>query len=359
MKLPTLHSYTIMVAIVLFNELFSIVAWSLTTTTTKIAFRPMAAPRFDTFAETLVGTAWISHDDNDNVNDITTTTTCVSVEEVMRSCGGAVQGFHEIIHHVLIQEEEEEDTTPTTTTTTTHYMNRANDEFLFLDNGSYTCRIDSKEQNSTTTTTLTNLPLPSTGKKRRRVLVKSTTTDDTQAWLLRLNGAASPPDETDALPSLIDFRATTSNKNHAPTTIHWTHHTRCRMPSASMPWMAQRLTWEQCYCNQQDEPTSSSDDPTTNNNEEPINEDESKPWSGEIRLSIGSMDDTMSILPESVFVQQSASSSHVSYVMIQCLTTQQVLCVAHQYDDHAEEHNKLCSVVWSEGKAVCVVDSAS
>ena len=102
MKLPTLHSYTIMVAIGLFNELFSIFAWSLTTTTTSIAFRPMAAPRFDTFAETLVGTEWITHDDNDNVNDISTTT-CVSVEEVMRSCGGAVQGFHEIIlHSVLI-----------------------------------------------------------------------------------------------------------------------------------------------------------------------------------------------------------------------------------------------------------------
>ena len=238
-------------------------------------------------------------------------------------------------------------------------MNRANDEFLFLDTGSHTCRIESKEEHdSTTTTTLTNVPLPSVAKKRRRVLVKSTTTDDAQAWLLRLNSATFAPDETDVLPSLIDLNGgATSNKTHAPTTIHWTRHTRCRMPSASMPWMAQRLTWEQ-YDYQQEEPTSSSDDPTTSNNEEPINEDESKPWSGEIALSIGSMDDTtMSILPENVFVQQSASSSHVSYVMIQCLTTQQVLCVARQYED--DHDNKLCSVVWSEGKAVCVVDNES
>ena len=51
------------------------------------------------------------------------------VEEVMRACGGAVQGIREMPLFHRQNEYKEEDRL---------YHNRADDGFIFMDNGSYT-----------------------------------------------------------------------------------------------------------------------------------------------------------------------------------------------------------------------------
>lgn len=71
-----------------------------------LCFSPAAPPRFDVFCEQIVG-SWQTDKAAQS-----------SVEEVMRSCGGAVQG---------IKECDDDD----------FYLNRADDGFVFFDCGSY------------------------------------------------------------------------------------------------------------------------------------------------------------------------------------------------------------------------------
>lgn len=77
------------------------------------SFTPCAAPRFDAFSEQLV-CSWIGPSGDDRV----------PVEEVMRSCGGAVQGIRE--QAVMDQEKKEG-----------LYLNRANDGFIFIRRGHF------------------------------------------------------------------------------------------------------------------------------------------------------------------------------------------------------------------------------
>ena len=99
-------------ASLLFTELF--IAFLLLTAN---AFVPCRPPRFDTFGDKIIG-KW----------DYLSPDAIVSsgvVEEVMRSCGGAVQGILEL---EAIGGGHGRDSL---------YLNRANDGFIFYDNGSY------------------------------------------------------------------------------------------------------------------------------------------------------------------------------------------------------------------------------
>jgi hypothetical protein len=92
-----------------------------------VAFSPCFSlclpPRFDVFGENLV-CSWTTPQGN----------TKLVVEEVMRSCGGAVQGIREV---PLLNMNMEMGQQPGGGGGV--YLNRANDGFLFLDNGTYTC----------------------------------------------------------------------------------------------------------------------------------------------------------------------------------------------------------------------------
>lgn len=76
-------------------------------------FIPCAAPRFDVFSDSLVSTSWTCSEQK------------VPVEEVMRSCGGAVQGIRE---RALVGHQRDDNGL---------YLNRANDGFIFFDSGAY------------------------------------------------------------------------------------------------------------------------------------------------------------------------------------------------------------------------------
>lgn len=164
-------------------------------TTTATTFRSCPAPRFDVFAQGLVG-HWNNHQ--------------AIVEEVMRSCGGAVQGIREIIatNDGLLDDQ---------------YLNRADDGFLYQDDGGYSwgpvvLHLEGKEDKC-----LTSLPL----SKGQRVLFGS---NDNEPVVLQKQFAAAADLTVVSFPN--DW------------TIAWTRQVRCSMPTPNMPWMAQRLKWQ-------------------------------------------------------------------------------------------------------------------
>ncbi|KAL3794348.1 hypothetical protein ACHAW5_009908 [Stephanodiscus triporus] len=88
------------------------------------SWKPCAQPRFDDFASCIVG-PWTA-----TATTTTTTATTESireVEEVMRSCGGAIQGIREIPLDKKASEEERRT-----------YHNHADGGFVYDDDGSYT-----------------------------------------------------------------------------------------------------------------------------------------------------------------------------------------------------------------------------
>ena len=83
------------------------------------SWKPCVQPRFDEFASSTVG-PWVTR---------ASTTEKLEVEEVMRSCGGAVQGIRELSLSVASQSpfSNEEKI----------YLNRADGGFVYIDDGSY------------------------------------------------------------------------------------------------------------------------------------------------------------------------------------------------------------------------------
>jgi hypothetical protein len=183
---------------------------AVTITRTVDSFSPCPPPRFDTFGETLVR-SWTTPED-----------TKLPVEEVMRSCGGAVQGIREI----PLSSEENEGI----------YLNRANDGFLFLDDGIYSCGpIEWKE----TDLFMSNFALSETS----RLLVTAELTSPSECT------AVAPPPSSgmflrktfggseDPVPEMEEMDPTSMSVEFSKTI-------RCLMPSAGQPWMLQRAKWE-------------------------------------------------------------------------------------------------------------------
>ena len=109
------------------------------------AFTPCASPRFDTFAENMLG-KWLIRSNE------------MEVTEVMRSCGGAVQGVREI---ALLESKEDDDKGI--------YFNRANDGWAYLEDGSYSLgptKLDGRETQVWTSLTVEE------GKQRFLLLVE-------------------------------------------------------------------------------------------------------------------------------------------------------------------------------------------
>lgn len=166
------------------------------------AFSPTASPRFDAFSERLIGT-WFSEEKKSEV------------QEVMRSCGGAVQGIKEVSVNGLEPK----------------YMNRANDGFIFMDDGSYTegpTDIGAKE------TLWTTLVLD----KGLRVIVESTLSMLVDSDQYACSHEFFPLSKKSE--KLFSIANTFSEKPE----IGLFRQTRCRMSSQSQPWMLHRATWE-------------------------------------------------------------------------------------------------------------------
>ena len=113
-------------------------------------------------------------------------------------------------------------------------MNRAGDGFLPYYDGSYTwdpTKLLQDEQGAF----VTSISLLSKNNGSVRVLMTYDSLSGT--WVLqRRREKGVGVYSTMAFPG-----------DHQQYSITWTHHIRCRMPSKSMPWMTQRLLWEEWH----------------------------------------------------------------------------------------------------------------
>ena len=198
-------------------------------------------PRFDVFSERLVGSWLIASSFIDIDTPSTATSTSRSVEEVMRSCGGAVQGLREPF--VVPEMEREEDNN------TKHdqglYLNRANDGFLFVDEGNYSYGPTTFSTTNRNAGGQPQQPQPHFVSnfmltKDYRVLLSCS--KQQKHSLLRKqkfgvqNQDQSLDDDAKVLRSIDD-----PTQHIIPTTIH--NIVTCSMPSSSHPWMLQRSKW--------------------------------------------------------------------------------------------------------------------
>ena len=183
------------------------------------SFAAYPPPRFDTFSERIIG-KWYGNDE---------------VEEVMRTCGGAVQGIREL----ELFENKQSHERP--------YHNRANDGFVYFDCGSYSAGAvnlkvgdEASDNFFMTSLTLHKMPL------QRTVLTTSISIDSTNTNI---------DSENSNYVSLTrgGSREDGESNNHlnqnpqieTPEGITWNDEIICRMPSAGQTWMLQRVKWEQ------------------------------------------------------------------------------------------------------------------
>ena len=231
--------------------------------------RSCSPPRFDTFGDVLVG-KWA-------IGSIATITKrreeavlVADVEEVMRSCGGAVQGIREPATAATRidsgnKKEEEQQQQEETIETSSTYLNRANDGFVFFDDGCYTMGPLSIQQHSEETAEadcdfLSCIVLPepdSEGRTQRLVFgfgSKKELFDDGGGGLLPHITTTT----TVRTKQRFGDSATSSNNSNpegeeatpaAESTVCFieeiTKIVRCKMPGGeSQPWMLQRAKWE-------------------------------------------------------------------------------------------------------------------
>ena len=196
-----------------------------------LTFQSCAAPRFDQFAESIVGPWYCQHQWTTSTSTATTTTTTPQlfhVEEVMRSCGGAVQGIREIAMN----------STTTATQAQGQYLNRADDGFLPMNDASYTWGATqlpiSKEEDNTPAEFATSIAWD---KNLRLFLTNANVVAQSKMMMLQRKQNAS----------VSYFIQPFPDNDNKFSMITWTHHVRCRMPSDTMPWMVPRLQWEECH----------------------------------------------------------------------------------------------------------------
>ena len=194
----------------------------------SLALSPIVPPRFDNFCEQVIGT-WgtSSNSKTKHVGD---------VEEVMRSCGGAVQGIREV--PIIVDSSS-------AAATEDHrlYHNRADDGFIYFDCGSY-CQgpVQLKDTNAPDLgnqvgcLTFTTMP-------KSRVLFDSSGTCQTlvrgpkRQMLSDENICLQPTHEGD--PQSVELDAS----------VAWGKDIVCSMPN-NQPWMLQRVKWQQSTVNE-------------------------------------------------------------------------------------------------------------
>ena len=266
----------------------------------------------------------------------------LTVEEVMRSCGGAVQGVREIILH-------NNDDNNKSNRHEGQYLNRAFDGFLPFYDGSYTwgptrlSEIDENHPNQF----MTSISL---GRKKPGVQVLMTSDDNTRILQRQKQEDSGVLYSTKTFPAVSDKKFT----------ITWTDHVRCLMPSVSMAWMAQRLHWEEYHpaC-------------MTNSNENKMNGVEKSLLSSNTTclfylcpttmLSIRQLEQEWSFLPSgdnSCWVDKTTTPDelYIPRVWFSAIAYQNVAWATSR--EYASSNAQLVNVVWSQGTMTAVNDDA-
>jgi len=211
-----------------------------------LLFAPCPAPRFDTFADNNLGPWQDYHTTNDT--DAGTRTKRGEVEEVMRSCGGAVQGIKEV-PLLLSQPLSDDDDLTDDNSSERLYHNRADDGFLFFDCGSYVSlptKLSSPSKNIACC-----LSIPTTTMVPGRSLIRMILTTDPCSFqiLVRGDGGETALNRGDiSSDGGVDENEEKKEMDLpltcAPQSILWEKGTICRMSSPGQTWMLQRAMWE-------------------------------------------------------------------------------------------------------------------
>jgi hypothetical protein len=204
-------------------------------------FVPCGAPRFDAFAEKLV----CSWTDENNQK--------VGVDEVMRSCGGAVQGIRE---HILsptlpvVDDDNDNDDAKKLHYHQGLYLNRADDGFVFFDSGAYSLGPTSFLQDPARHNErwVSNFMIDST---RRLILTSSTPS-------VLLTPTTESPSVTPSLSKTTFMLQKTVGgglDREVPTVtmdttgswqrvcVAWDETLSCSMPGGGQPWNLLRAKW--------------------------------------------------------------------------------------------------------------------
>jgi len=184
------------------------------TSISSTSWKPCVQPRFDEFASYTVG-PWVTRASPTEKNE---------VEEVMRSCGGAVQGVRELSPSLDANEEK-------------IYLNRADGGFVYVDDGSYSF---GPEKLDLTDETMVMTSLAFTGSQRGWLTAKLSSEDGMlpQSTVLEMYRPISSVTEKLAVVDNLEQDASVP-------AINWKRIQRVRMPNSSQPWVLARAKWEQ------------------------------------------------------------------------------------------------------------------
>ena len=138
----------------------------------------------------------------------------MEVEEVMRSCGGAVQGIREV---------------------NGFYLNRSDDGFVFHEDGSYSYGPTILKDEPYSWLTCVSLT------KMQRIVMAHDGENDLKIFEL---SRGKETDSSISLPVVVVTQQSHDSKTNLFENSIWYSHTRCRMPSPTQPWMLQRVKWE-------------------------------------------------------------------------------------------------------------------
>jgi len=184
------------------------------TSISSTSWKPCVQPRFDEFASCAVG-SWVTRASPTEKHE---------VEEVMRSCGGAVQGVRELSPSLDANEEK-------------IYLNRADGGFVYVDDGSYSF---GPEKLDLTDETMAMTSLAFTGSQRGWLTAKLSSEDGMlpQSTVLEMFRPISSVTEKLAVVDNLEQDASVP-------AINWKRIQRVRMPNSSQPWVLARAKWEQ------------------------------------------------------------------------------------------------------------------
>lgn len=306
--------------------------------TNHVAFTPCPPPKFDVFLDSITG-SWTTKEST--VLSSPSDTISSTVEEVMRSCGGAIQGMKEIEYPNSPFDRM--------------YNNRADDGFLFFDDGSYnngpTSIRNVKVGDDGSSDSVTNdidfsvvSSLSFNGLSPKSRIIISTTLPKMALSLTKgVSTTHSNDDENDENDDKLILL------DECPIHIKWNEEILCRMSSSSQPWMLQRAKWEK-YKSKNEE--------TNNKNEDSleISESESsklknamKCWveSCHLKLNDGSGRERMFVGSEALnSFSRTNDIAHI--IQVGAMVQNDVKAFLRCYN----EEGKLRGVIYQNGKLV-------
>ena len=298
------------------------------------AFASCPPPRFDTFADATLGKWQFGPNVPDQARE---------VEEVMRSCGGAVQGIREIVLPNVANNADID--TNQVGDQQGRYHNRADDGFVYFDSGSYSAG-PVQIADGDAVEFMASLSFGSTVPKRRLIVsasCRAAFAADGSNIQLKPNDATNfgalvalsrvpfrQSDDVDMieLPSVQDLNAFTEPACE----ISWHKEISCKMASPSQPWMLQRAKWESVA----NENFNEGEHGASSGEEKPVRSD----LIGWVRLMGGDEVDCLS----SNSVMAANEGSTVQFGAF-CTSTKEAWAVVRTYDGRGKLHG----VILQEG----------